>query len=54
MKKLLIVLFLTSFSMGACTTVHVHHSKRIPPGHAKKMTGEKSAKKYSPGHQKKK
>ena len=54
MKKLLIMLFSLSLVISACTTVHVHHGKRIPPGQAKKMTGEKSAKNYAPGKQKKK
>ncbi len=40
--------------------VHVHHphtrrtvvvkEKRIPPGHAKKMHGDKSARNHAPGH----
>jgi len=41
--------------INACTTVHVHHHhkpKEIPPGHAKKMSGEKSAKKHAPRHTK--
>ncbi len=28
-------------------------SKRIPPGHAKKIYGDKSAKNHAPGHNKK-
>jgi hypothetical protein len=27
-----------------------HKHKRIPPGHAKKMHGEQSARNYAPGH----
>jgi hypothetical protein len=33
--------------------IHEHHSGKIPPGQMKKMTGEKSAKHYAPGHAKK-
>jgi hypothetical protein len=54
MKKLLIMLFALSLVVSACTTVNVSNGKRIPPGQAKKITGEKSAKNYAPGQQKKK
>ena len=30
-----------------------HHHHKMPPGHAKKVHGEKSAKYYAPGHHKK-
>lgn len=44
-----------AFSMSSCsiqTGTHSHSTKKIPPGHAKKMNGSKSAKKYAPGHNK--
>lgn len=31
----------------------VFKAKRIPPGHAKKIYGDKSAKNHAPGHNKK-
>ncbi|MDR7211981.1 hypothetical protein [Flavobacterium piscis] len=31
---------------------HSHHSKKTPPGQAKKKSGSKSAKAYAPGQQK--
>lgn len=53
----LVLLFLLS-SLMSCR-VHHHHktvvkpSGKVPPGHAKKMTGSKSAKHYAPGQRKK-
>jgi len=53
----LVLLFLL-LSVISCS-VHSHTStttttgKRIPPGQAKKMNGDKSAKAYAPGQQKK-
>lgn len=58
--KFFLILFLVSIVTGlsSCyttTTVergrgHDNHEKRIPPGHAKKMSGSKSAKHFAPGH----
>lgn len=31
---------------------HHHKGKKVPPGHAKKMTGNQSARDYAPGHRK--
>lgn len=52
----LILLFLL-LSVISCS-VHSHTNttttgKKIPPGQAKKMNGDKSAKAYAPGQQKK-
>lgn len=62
MKKLVLVrlmivtLLVTSLcSLGSCsvhvqrrtTVVHKHKRKPLPPGHAKKLHGEKSAKNYT-------
>lgn len=33
--------------------IHTNPSGKVPPGQMKKMTGEKSAKNYAPGQQKK-
>jgi hypothetical protein len=35
------------------STVHTNGKGEIPPGQQKKMTGEKSAKQYAPGQEKK-
>jgi hypothetical protein len=53
--QILIMLF--AFTLTNCSVkVGPHHSssktKQVPPGQAKKMTGEKSAKNYAPGHNK--
>lgn len=56
--KILILFFLFAFAVPTLTSCNsAHHSnksKPLPPGQAKKVTGEKSAKKYAPGQQKKK
>ena len=45
-----------AFTLSNCTvgigTAHHNHApaKKVPPGQAKKMTGQKSAKNYAPGH----
>ena len=54
----LVVLFLV-LSVISCTThTHTHTrattTKKVPPGQAKKMSGDKSAKAYAPGQQKRK
>lgn len=54
---LLIFIISMSFSFSSCATrVHLNAKpnkvKTIPPGQMKKITGEKSAKKYAPGHRK--
>jgi hypothetical protein len=52
---LLVILFTVSLSSCSFrTTTHRsnYKAKRIPPGHAKKINGNKSAKHYAPGHNK--
>lgn len=52
----LVILFTVSLSSCSFrTTTHRsnYKAKRIPPGHAKKIHGDKSAKYYAPGHNKK-
>lgn len=43
-------------SFSECTVHHhktvVVKKKRVPPGHAKKIHGDKSARKHAPGHNK--
>lgn len=53
--SLLVILF--TLSLSSCsfrTTTHSsnYKAKRIPPGQAKKINGDKSAKHYAPGHNK--
>jgi hypothetical protein len=53
----LILMVLFSFTLTNCSVmVGPQHSstktKQVPPGQAKKMTGEKSAKNHAPGHNK--
>ena len=56
--KLLIALFGLLLCLGGSSCmVHRHapkppHKKGIPPGHAKKIRGKKSAKFDAPGHRK--
>lgn len=56
--KLLIALLGMLVCLGGTScVVHRHapkppHKKEIPPGHAKKIRGEKSAKLDTPGHHK--
>lgn len=53
--KLLVVTIFVSTLNSLVSCVHVHHrrttvhhkSKPLPPGHAKKIYGDKSAKKYT-------
>ena len=57
--KYLLAIFIIAMglSFSSCAT-HVHVKskpnkvKTIPPGQAKKITGEKSAKQHAPGHNK--
>ncbi|WP_419870744.1 hypothetical protein [Chryseobacterium sp. CT-SW4] len=44
-------IFSLLFVLASCT-VHHHHGRRVPPGHAKKMYGG-SARYYAPGQVKK-
>lgn len=49
-------LFVTCLLLLFVTSCGVHtssNSGKIPPGQAKKISGDKSAKKYAPGQQKK-
>ncbi|MNE32170.1 hypothetical protein D3C80_1257680 [compost metagenome] len=53
----LVLLFLVLSVVSCSTHVHTHShptsGKKIPPGQAKKMNGDQSAKAYAPGQQKK-
>lgn len=50
---MIILAILFAFSTSNCR-VHMgtHKAKSLPPGQAKKIHGDKSAKKYAPGHNK--
>jgi len=43
---------LSNCSVGIGTRSRTSSSKSLPPGQAKKITGEKSAKRYAPGQNK--
>ncbi|MFV5690630.1 hypothetical protein ACM55K_01250 [Flavobacterium sp. LT1R49] len=54
---ILIALFAISLSncavrVGTNSNRASYKTKRIPPGQAKKMNGDQSAKRYAPGHNK--
>lgn len=50
----ILVIICSVFLLSSCSRhTHVHKTTRIPPGQAKKMTGDKSAKTYAPGQTKK-
>ena len=55
----LILIMMLAFAVTNCSVKvgpHHHHSsakaKQVPPGQAKKMSGQKSAKNHAPGHNK--
>lgn len=61
LKKIFYIGFagMLMFGFNNCTVKHTHHhktvvvkKKRTPPGHAKKIHGNKSAKHHAPGHNK--
>lgn len=54
MKKLILLGLLAAFTLASCKTVHTNAHGELPPGQAKKITGEQSAKAYAPGQQKNK
>lgn len=57
-SKSLLILFVLSLCLSttSCIVTRHHakgpHKKEIPPGHAKKLHGKKSAKFEAPGHHK--
>ena len=51
-QKLLVFTIILVFSFSSCTR-NIYVIKKLPPGHAKKITGSKSAKPYAPGQIKK-
>lgn len=58
MRKAFFIILISLFTYAtgvSCSHKHVHVNPngKVPPGQAKKVTGEKSAKKYAPGQQKK-
>ncbi|NDP26140.1 MAG: hypothetical protein GZ087_01750 [Flavobacterium sp.] len=51
-----ILVFLFAFSISNCHvqmgTHQSYKAKKLPPGQAKKINGDQSAKNYAPGHNK--
>ena len=58
--RLVCICLLAGPILASCKTTKIYRkpnsrsTSHIPPGHAKKMYGDKSAKKYAPGQKKKK
>jgi len=57
LKRVVYALFAITLmvSFSECSVHHHHHKtvvkkKKMPPGHAKKIHGDKSARKHAPGH----
>ncbi|ESU21523.1 hypothetical protein FSS13T_26800 [Flavobacterium saliperosum S13] len=50
--------FMIVFGFDSCVVKHHHHKtvvvkkKRLPPGQAKKISGDRSARRHAPGHNK--
>lgn len=54
MKRYLSILLVGVFLLFGISSCYTHHRHgHIPPGKAKKVYGDKSAKRYAPGQQKK-
>jgi hypothetical protein len=55
--KIITLSLLVAISFSACKTTNVYvikkHPHGMPPGQAKKISGDKSAKKHAPGQKKK-
>lgn len=55
-KILLIIIVVSISSCSVHSTSHSHSpsakAKKMPPGQAKKINGDKSARNYAPGHRK--
>ena len=54
LKKVAVLLVISLLIVSCNTHISSSRSGKISPGHAKKMSGSKSAKAYAPGQQKKK
>ncbi len=49
----LVLIYISVFATSCSATVGTStNTKKIPPGQAKKISGDKSAKKYAPGQNK--
>lgn len=54
MKKIVLMLSVLAFVFSTAACGVKTSANGVPPGQMKKLTGQKSAKKYAPGQQKKK
>lgn len=52
-KYLFLLVIIASIASCKVTVHHKHKHKHMPPGHAKKISGSKSAKPHAPGQKKK-
>ena len=52
MKKLRWLLCCSALVISSCGGIHMTGNEKLPPGQAKKINGDQSAKAYAPGQQK--
>lgn len=50
--RILLMALVVTVGLFSCTR-NIYVYKKMPPGHAKKVTGQKSAKHHAPGQKKK-
>ena len=53
MKKYLLLFLVVLFMFSSCASIHTTRQDPLPPGQAKKVHGDQSAKDYAPGQQNK-
>jgi hypothetical protein len=55
MKKYLFTFFALTLTLtlGSCAGSHLNQQEALPPGQAKKIHGDRSARAYAPGQQQK-
>ncbi len=53
MKKYLLLICALLIAFSSCATIHTSRHDPLPPGQAKKVHGDQSAREYAPGQQNK-
>jgi len=53
MKKYLLLFSVLLCMLSSCATIHTTRQDPLPPGQAKKVHGDQSARDYAPGQQNK-